>query len=214
MSANLAEIARASYERRRAAMSPEQLEHERAELDALALEEKRAREDAHRAWVDRQVEQQIPARFHDVEPDETDAGTGLYLFGTVGTGKTHRACALMRAAIDRGRKVRFVHVGSWLDRRRESYGGGQDAESVAYLVRCELLVLDDIGLERPNEYALDSLGVLVNEAYNACTPLVVTSNLTFAQLADRIGARIVDRLTEVCTPVRMNGASKRARKSQ
>lgn len=157
----------------------------------------------------------IPLRFRAAEPDDTEVGTGLYLVGTIGTGKTHRAAGIMIAHIDRGERANFIHVGTWLDARREGHGGGPRPLSIADLTggatAGALLVLDDIGLERPNEYAIETLDVLVNEAYNQCTKLVVTSNLTYSQLSKRIGARVVSRLAEMCRPVEMTGLDRRVK---
>lgn len=154
----------------------------------------------------------IPRRFQGVEPDDTEVGTGLYLVGTLGTGKTYRAAGIMVAHVNAGCRANFIHVGTWLDARREGHGGGPRALSIAELCRGTLLVLDDIGLERPNEYAIETVDVLVNEAYNQCTKLVVTSNLTFSQLSKRIGPRVVSRLAEICRPVEMAGADRRIRR--
>ena len=153
--------------------------------------------------------QRIPARFRGVDADDREVGTGLYLFGTVGTGKTWTAAGIMRAYIERGERTRWLTVPTWLHQQRESFDSDASMESVESLARRGLLVLDDIGVERATPWALEMLYVLINEAYNRETPMVVTGNLTLAQLADKIGARLVSRMAEVCKPVEIKGPDRR-----
>lgn len=159
-------------------------------------------------WLEANM-QRIPARYRGADPDETDVGGGLFLFGPVGTGKTHKAAGVMRAHIERFDRARWITVPVWLHEQRESIKTGAEVKPLAYWTGGRLLVLDDIGVERATDWAVESLYVLVADAYNRETPLVVTSNLTFELLADRLGPRIVDRLVEICSPIELSGRSRR-----
>lgn len=160
------------------------------------------------AWTARNL-LRIPPRYRDTPADSREVGSGLYLCGPVGTGKTYTAAGIIRSHIEAGERTRWLTVPTWLHKQRESFDNDTSVESVDSLIKSELLVLDDIGVERATPWALEMLYLLINEAYNACTPLVVTSNLTYAALADKTGARIVSRLAECCTPVEMTGSDRR-----
>lgn len=153
--------------------------------------------------------ERIPPRYRVAGIDSEDVGTGLYLFGAVGSGKTHKAAGIMRAWIDAGERTRWVTVPTWLHDQRDSFASDEALETIASLTAGRLLVVDDIGVERATDWALETLYVLIAEAYNNETPMVVTGNLTLAKLADRLGPRIVDRLVEVCRPIEMSGRSRR-----
>ena len=81
-------------------------------------------------------------------------------------------------------------------------------EYIARLCSFPLLILDDFGMERGTEYGLEQVYNVVDSRYRSGKPLIVTTNLTLEELQnpeDTAHARIYDRLTEMCTSVRING---------
>ena len=81
-------------------------------------------------------------------------------------------------------------------------------EYIARLCSFPLLILDDFGMERGTEYGLEQVYNVVDSRYRSGKPLIVTTNLTLEELQnpeDTAHARIYDRLTEMCTPVRITG---------
>lgn len=161
-------------------------------------------------WLEIQLER-IPRRYRDVEPDDRKWHVaGLFLHGNPGCGKTHTAAAVMRHHIDGGERTRWCSVPTWLEASRGSYSGGERPESVSFLTDCDLLVLDDVGTKRSEkDGSRELLYVLINAAYDNETPLIVTSNVDYSELAARIGARLVSRIAEMCTPVDMSGPDRR-----
>lgn len=110
-----------------------------------------------------------------------------------------------------------------MERLREAR---RDAEGLSVLQLLEaaqrppLVVLDDLGAERiwhaPGETAAESfvaenLYKLINYRYEHALPMVVTSNQDPMAMEQRIGVRVVDRLLEMCQPIRMSGESWRVR---
>lgn len=151
----------------------------------------------------------IPARFREAETDLTLSERGFFLFGPVGVGKTYTAAALARQAAWQGYELAWLSATAWLAAIRASFNGGPAAESVEGLVRADLLVLDDLGAERPTEWAREQLFAVVNAAYEEGHVLIVTSNLKPSDLRDRLGERIVSRLVEACDLVPMTGPDRR-----
>jgi DNA replication protein DnaC len=151
----------------------------------------------------------VPHHYRSVAPDYRDVGSGLYLFGTVGTGKTHIAAGIVRAYVEAHLRCRWVNVPARLNEQREGIAGGNATDTVASLVNCDLLVLDDIGVERPTDWSLETLHVLISQANDCDTPVVVTSNLTLSQLGKRLDDRIASRLAGMCEPVMIGGPDRR-----
>ena len=57
-------------------------------------------------------------------------------------------------------------------------------------------MLDDIGRERPTEWAQETLYLVVNARYQECLATSVTTNLGPDELRARLGEPILDRLAE------------------
>jgi DNA replication protein DnaC len=74
-----------------------------------------------------------------------------------------------------------------------------------------LLVIDDLGAEKPSEWTQERLYSVVDHQYANCLPLIVTSNLPPKELAGQTGERVASRLAETCEVVLMTGADRRKR---
>ena len=153
---------------------------------------------------------------------------GLYLTGQVGTGKTHAAWATLgawcRATRTRphgeesptiewggasGRtapNIIFTRLTDLLDDLRP---GEAAVRTIRDCQRAALLVIDDIGAEKPSEWTQERVYSVIDHRYANCLPLIVTSNLPPSKLADQIGERAASRLAEMCEVVAMTGTDRR-----
>lgn len=95
-----------------------------------------------------------------------------------------------------------------------SFSGRNDI--VDDLCRYPLLVIDDFGMERGTEYALEQVYNIVDSRYRSRKPLIVTTNLTLDEIRHphTAHARIYDRLLEMCVPVSCIGVSFRKETAQ
>ena len=90
-------------------------------------------------------------------------------------------------------------------------------EVIDKLCRYPLLIIDDFGMERGTEYALEQIYNIVDSRYRSRKPLIVTTNLTLDEIRypqDTAHARIYDRLLEMCIPISCIGVSLRKENAQ
>ena len=136
-------------------------------------------------------------------------GMGLLYHGPVGTGKTFLAACIANAVISQGYRVRLTSFARVAD---EIFKAENKAEYIDHLCRYDLLILDDLGVERKTEYMQEMVYKIVNARYVAGAPVIVTTNLTPDELtkpADIGYTRTYDRLLEKCLPIKVDGPSRR-----
>jgi DNA replication protein DnaC len=142
---------------------------------------------------------------------EAPGGRNLVLTGATGTGKTHAAIAAARAAFDAGAHVRFTPVVELLDALRPGSTGGDGV--LDELFGIDVLVLDDLGAERPTDWTLERLYALVNRRWMEERPTIATSNLDVPKpLAAAVGERTYSRLVGSSAVVLQLGGDDRRRK--
>lgn len=145
-------------------------------------------------------------------------GTGAYLFGNVGTGKTHLASAVARMAVDDKMSVKVTDTLSIMAALKATYHGDGTEDGVIHsLSHCKLLVIDDLGKESPTDWTLSQLFRVVNERYEQMRPIIVTTQFSRPELIERLAKNgdeetavaIVSRLFEMCELINMTGEDRR-----
>jgi DNA replication protein DnaC len=148
-------------------------------------------------------------------PQFRKSAKGLLLYGNVGTGKTFAAGCVANALEEQGYPAlmtsfsRLEKVLFDLKDRRQKFLDG--------LLRFDLVVIDDLGVERDTEYMSEQVTNLVDSFYRANIPLIITSNYTPKQLTEAVDIRkrrVYDRLLERCHPILMDGESRRKQKGR
>lgn len=131
-----------------------------------------------------------------------EAGHGLWLMGSVGTGKTTLAMLVSKAALERGRSVAIYSLPRLLARIRRTYdaqaGEQSYLEFFQRLTSVDLLHIDDLGAEKRTDWVLEQLYAIVDERYESARSIVATTNLDEPELREQIGERTVSRLVEIC----------------
>lgn len=139
-------------------------------------------------------------------------GRGTYLWGLPGRGKTYAAAAAVRMAVEGGETARLVTAKALLDAVKDGWDGG-DRGALDRAARYRVLALDDLGMERPTEWAMETITGLIDARVSAGLPTIVTSNYSLGELRDRWGGmpgmRIASRLGGACERVEMAGADRR-----
>ncbi|NQU42055.1 ATP-binding protein [bacterium] len=125
---------------------------------------------------------------------------GLIMRGVVGCGKTHLAVAILQAIIAKGYTGLYYNMPDLLSDIRATYDDRSPLSEHEILLEVnepDLLVLDDLGAEKTADWINDRLYLIVNRRYENCRPILVTTNLSMAELGEKLGERIVSRLCEL-----------------
>ena len=142
-----------------------------------------------------------------------EAGKGLLLFGTTGTGKTYAAACVANALINKGVSVKMTDFTRIENAVSDMFGKRQ--EYYNELNNFDLLIIDDLNTERKTEYMKEIVYNVINSRVLSGRPLIITTNLTNKELqkADDVHfQRVFSRLFEACIPIEVNGEDKRYKK--
>jgi len=140
-------------------------------------------------------------------PEAFRRNIGLLLFGDVGTGKSYAAGCIANTLLEADVPVLITNFPSVLNHLCGTFGETRTA-FLASLEDYDLLIIDDLGVERSSEYAMEQMFSVVDSRYRSGKPLIVTTNLKLDELKhppDLAHARIYDRILERCAPILFAG---------
>jgi len=200
--------------------------------EELEREKKRMEEEERRRMISRlkangiQEKHLLDWRF-DVAEDNKDIRTarryvehwkqvrennlGLLLWGDVGTGKSFMAACIANELLEHGVPVLMTNFSKILNQMGNMYSDDR-YQYIASFSNYSLLIIDDLGIERNTEYALEQVYAVIDERYKSGLPVIITTNLTINAIRnpeDVAHARIYSRVLEMCTPVHVGGRDRR-----
>lgn len=164
------------------------------------------------------------------------AGKGLFLFGTCGTGKTHLAIATVRALMETepalygarnkttiageeeydGKYCSYFSVVELLDAMRPAGNEAKQEHGNWLFFRAkhdDLVVLDDIGAEKPTGWVAERLYAIIDARYRLEKATIFTTNCTEKELEEHLGSRVVSRIYEMTQQVAVLGPDYRRKPS-
>lgn len=117
-----------------------------------------------------------------------DWGWPLTLCGSVGVGKTRAALLLADWVPDPIFIDASKFFAKWNDYRRDNRCPVKE-----YFGRCDILILNDVGVSAPT----DARRTALTELFDLCTkPILITTNLDPTQIGQAFDARVEDRIRQ------------------
>lgn len=147
------------------------------------------------------------------------SGDGLIIGGLAGVGKTHMSICIGNFIIDNGFTCKFTST-TRIVRYLQGHFNEQD-KYFEYLSKFDLLIIDDLGIERGTDFMVESVSDIINMRYEAKKPMVITTNVDLYNVSKRLEchdesqgmkiatSRIFSRIFEVCLPVMMRGPKRK-----
>ena len=143
---------------------------------------------------------------------------GFLLMGPSGLGKTHLAVGtIAELTLKHGVRCMFKDFFYLLSELKQAYSEGTPENDVILpLVETDVLVIDELGKGRSNEWELNILDQLISKRYNASKKTLITTNYVTNGIAEeigdkheilevRVGDRIASRLHEMCEFLYLKG---------
>ena len=165
----------------------------------------------------------FPAVYKDLHKSKE----GLFLHGKRGTGKTHLMAALARKIITEAPPLQtrfkppyqrdyeytpvFVSTPELLMRIRACYNNDDISEEdlLNKYSGTVILMLDDLGTEKPSEWVLQTLYLIIDRRYRNMKKTIISSNYTLDQIARRLDDRISSRIAGMCQIIQIKGKDRR-----
>lgn len=149
-------------------------------------------------------------RYCEVADAVLKNGTGIFLFGTNGTGKTRLTACMGNELMQNNYTVLFTNFAEITKRVFK------DDEFIEKLAKIEFLFIDDFGTEKVTKGSEDlwmqeKVFEVVNKRYNECKPIIFSSNYSLKELIEDRGVakKTIDRIAEMCEVLKLNGESYR-----
>lgn len=123
----------------------------------------------------------------------------LFLYGTVGTGKSFLSGCIANEILKQGRSVIYFSSVGLFDKLAQ-YTFDTKSKETLYnfyedLYNCELVIIDDLGTEVTNAFVTSQLFSCLNERDLRQRATIISTNLSLEELRDRYSDRIFSRIT-------------------
>lgn len=205
----------------------EAAEQEAKKAEQLAWRDRKAKEDAERRYRDAGIlrgmmgmtldkwrlrpelaaSAGIVAQYADNLKENVAQGKGLMLTGGPGNGKTHMATAIVHEALKLGIPAEIAIYPDLMQSLRP--GSAEPDETEQRYREIDLLVIDDLGKGKHSDWVEEVIYRIVNYRVLDLRAIIVTTNLDQKGMERLIGQATVDRILQVCQPVKFEAKSVR-----
>ena len=121
-------------------------------------------------------------------------GKGILMVGNTGLGKTHLSLGIANVIIPRGFCVLYSSVNELIRKINKEQFDDKEGDTLALAKDCDLLILDDLGVEKVTDWSSSLLYEIINTRQNRCVPIIASTNLDLDELKDKYHDRISSRL--------------------
>lgn len=145
-------------------------------------------------------------KFHEVKKE----GLGFLIYGEPGNGKTFLSNCIANRLLNQMYPVICVSINALLERIRETYsrwGSEGEGTILKALSIADLLIIDDLGTEQDTEWSRSRIYNIIDNRYRNRLPMIISTNKSIDELKTMYHERTIDRLLEICTPLKNTGQS-------
>jgi DNA replication protein DnaC len=133
-------------------------------------------------------------------------GENLLFYGDTGLGKTFMANCIAKSLLDKGKIVVYQTAFKVLEILAEiRFQNHSDKQKVTMLLEADLLIIDDLGTEITNTFTNSELFNIINSRLLSNKKMIISTNLTPGDIAERYDVRIFSRLISKFTPLYFYG---------
>jgi DNA replication protein DnaC len=135
-----------------------------------------------------------------------NSGNSLLLWGErKGNGKTTMACAIANKFIREMASrttlepvVHFIKTAKFFEEMRQQFNNPTPEwpERLKMIETVPLLIIDDIGAERPSDWVRERLLTIIDERYSNNLSTIYTSNCNKQQMMENLHERVYDRIKD------------------
>ena len=125
----------------------------------------------------------------------------ILMRGATGLGKTHLSLAVANEVLRKGMSVIYVSapdILSKLEREHFSYQYQNEENTFGALMKCDLLIIDDLGTEFVTPFTVSTVYNLFNSRILTGKPMIINTNLTLNELLSTYSQRFVSRVLGSC----------------
>ena len=151
------------------------------------------------------------ARCHEFVDQFDTTFANLYFFGDTGIGKTFLSNCIAKELLDSGHSVIYFTAFQLFDIL--SKGVFEDAIATHQnIFDCDLLIIDDLGTELSNSFTTSQLFLCLNERILRQKSTIISTNLNMNQVADIYSERVLSRISNSYTIIKLFGDDIRLKK--
>ena len=129
---------------------------------------------------------------------DSHPGGNLLISGNTGVGKTYLANCIAGEILKAGKSVIYMSAHQFFSQLADyTFRRGQEnADTLSFLLHCNLLIIDDLGTELNNGFINSQLFLCINERILHRKSTIISTNLSLKQLSQTYTERISSRFIE------------------
>ncbi len=129
---------------------------------------------------------------------DAERSKNLALFGGTGLGKTHLSSAVAGVVIEKGNYVYYTSaMNMFADFEQKRFGTSASYDisgDIQQYFTCDLLIIDDLGVETINQFTVSCLYNVINTRLNRRKPTILSSNFSREEFKKKYWDRIASRV--------------------
>ena len=149
-----------------------------------------------------------------------DSSDNLLIYGSTGVGKTFLSNCIAGELLASGHTVIYLTAFQLFDilehykfdRAGQNSDYDETENRFAYILGCDLLIIDDLGTELNNTFVTSQLYLCINERLLGRKSTIISTNLSFEQLKSNYSERIFSRIASSYTFLKIVGGDIRIQK--